>query len=226
MALQLYNSLTRRTEEFRAAGGGAGGDLCLRPTVYRARAPPACQELCQFPTCWCGICGSGLQRTLVQKSTDVGHLTDDADAGEDKIAKAARTERKHPMALAESYTRSFLEDMDRLNCVRPDISPRASGHIIEQIELVKTLLDKGFAYEAGGSVYFDITKFRDYGKLSGRDPEEMMAGARIEVSAENGNATRPISPCGRRPSRTTSCSGPAPGAWAIPAGTSNAPPCP
>jgi len=129
----------------------------------------------------------GSSVTYVQNITDVGHLTDDADAGEDKIAKAAIKERKHPMALAEHYTRSFFEDMDKLNCVRPDISPRASGHIVEQIELVKTLLEKGFAYEANGSVYFDVSKFPDYGKLSGRNTEEMMAGVRVEVSPDKRN---------------------------------------
>ena len=91
------------------------------------------------------------------------------------------------MALAESYTRSYFEDMDELNCVRPDISPRASGHIIEQIELVKTLLEKDYAYEVNGSVYFDVSKFKDYGKLSGRNIEEMMAGARVEVSPDKKN---------------------------------------
>ena len=85
----------------------------------------------------------GYNVTYVQNITDVGHLTDDADEGEDKIAKAAAKEHKHPMALAEFYTRSYFEDMDKLNCVRPDISPRASGHIVEQIELVKTLIDEG-----------------------------------------------------------------------------------
>ena len=120
----------------------------------------------------------------MQNITDVGHLTDDADQGEDKLAVAAKKEKKHPMAVAEYYTRSYFEDMDRLNCVRPDISPRASGHITEQIELVKTLLEKGYAYEAGGSVYFEVSKFTDYGKLSGRNVEEMLAGARVEVSPE------------------------------------------
>ena len=122
--------------------------------------------------------------TYVQNITDVGHLTDDADEGEDKLIVAAKKERKHPMALAEYYTRSYFEDMDRLNCVRPDISPRATGHIIEQIELVKTLLKKGYAYEVNGSVYFDVSKFEDYGKLSGRNVDEMLAGARVEVSPE------------------------------------------
>ncbi|MBN2595113.1 MAG: cysteine--tRNA ligase, partial [Sedimentisphaerales bacterium] len=125
--------------------------------------------------------------TYVQNITDVGHLTDDADEGEDKIGEAAKREKVHPMALAESYTRSYFEDMDKLNCVRPDISPRASGHIIEQIELVKTLLEKDYAYEVNGSVYFDVSKFRDYGRLSGRNIEEMMAGARVEVSPDKKN---------------------------------------
>jgi cysteinyl-tRNA synthetase len=91
------------------------------------------------------------------------------------------------MALAEFYTRSYFEDMDALNCVRPDISPRASGHIPEQIELVETLIKKGYAYEVNGSVYFDVSKFKDYGKLSGRNIEDMIAGARVEVSKEKKN---------------------------------------
>jgi cysteinyl-tRNA synthetase len=114
-------------------------------------------------------------------------LTDDADQGEDKIAKAAAKAHTHPMALAEKYTKSYFDDMDKLNCVRPDISPRASGHIVEQIELVKTLVAKGYAYEANGSVYFDVSKFSDYGKLSGRNVEDMIAGARVEVSQEKRN---------------------------------------
>jgi cysteinyl-tRNA synthetase len=100
---------------------------------------------------------------------------------------AAKRENKHPMAVAEFYTRSFFEDMDALNCVRPDISPRASGHIVEQIELVKVLLEKGYAYEVNGSVYFDVSKFEKYGKLSGRNVEDMMAGARVEVSPDKKN---------------------------------------
>lgn len=126
----------------------------------------------------------GYDVTYVQNITDVGHLTDDADEGEDKIAAAAKKEKMHPMALAEYYTRSFFEDMDKLKCVRPDISPRASGHILEQIGLVITLLKKGYAYEVNGSVYFDISRFAEYGKLSGRNVDEMLAGARVEVSPD------------------------------------------
>jgi cysteinyl-tRNA synthetase len=126
----------------------------------------------------------GYDVTYVQNITDVGHLLGDTNEGEDRMLVAAKREHKHPMAVAEFYTRSYFEDMDKLNCVRPDISPRATGHIIEQIELVKKLLEKGDAYEANGSVYFDVSKFEDYGKLSGRKVEDMMAGARVEVSPE------------------------------------------
>ena len=184
MALQLYNSLTRRTEEFKSLEEGRVGIYVCGPTVYGHAHLGHAKSYVSFDVLVRYLRYLGYRVTYVQNITDVGHLTDDADAGEDKIEKAARKERTHPMALAEFYTRSYFEDMDRLNCVRPDISPRASGHIVEQIELVKGLLEKGFAYEKGGSVYFDISKFPEYGKLSGRNIEEMMAGARVEVSAD------------------------------------------
>jgi cysteinyl-tRNA synthetase len=187
MALQLYNSLTRRTEEFVPLHDKRVGIYVCGPTVYGHAHLGHAKSYVSFDVLVRYLRYLGYSVTYVQNITDVGHLTDDADAGEDKIAKAAVKERKHPMALAEYYTRSFFEDMDKLNCVRPDISPRASGHIIEQIELVKTLVEKGFAYEVNGSVYFDVSKFPEYGKLSGRNTEEMMAGARVEVSQEKRN---------------------------------------
>ncbi|MHC4062428.1 MAG: cysteine--tRNA ligase [Planctomycetota bacterium] len=184
MGLQLYNSLTRRREEFKPLHKGKVGIYVCGPTVYghahfgHAKSYVSLDVLVRY------LRYLGYSVTYVQNITDVGHLTDDADEGEDKIVAAARREKKHPMALAEYYTRSYFEDMDALNCVRPDISPRASGHITEQIDLVKTLVDKGYAYEVNGSVYFDVSKFEDYGKLSGRNVEEMLAGARVEVSPE------------------------------------------
>ncbi len=187
MGLQLYNSLTRRTEEFVPLAEKRIGVYVCGPTVYGHAHLGHAKSYVSFDVLVRYLRYLGYSVTYVQNITDVGHLTDDADAGEDKIAKAAVKERKHPMALAEYYTRSYFEDMDKLNCVRPDISPRASGHIIEQIELVKTLLAKGFAYEVNGSVYFDVSKFPGYGKLSGRNTEEMMAGARVEVSQEKRN---------------------------------------
>jgi cysteinyl-tRNA synthetase len=184
MGLQLYNSLTRRKEEFKPVNKGRVGIYVCGPTVYGHAHLGHAKSYVSFDILVRYLRYLGYNVTYVQNITDVGHLTDDADQGEDKIAKAAAKIHKHPMALAEVYTRSYFEDMDKLNCVRPDISPRASGHIVEQIELVKTLLAKGYAYEANGSVYFDVSKFEDYGKLSGRKVEDMMAGARVEVSQE------------------------------------------
>jgi cysteinyl-tRNA synthetase len=187
MALQLYNSLTRRTEEFKPLHEGQVGMYVCGPTVYGHAHLGHAKSYVSFDVLARYLRYLGYRVTYVQNITDVGHLTDDADQGEDKIAKAAAKERKHPMEIAEYYTRSYFEDMDKLNVARPDISPRATGHIVEQIELVKTLLAKKYAYEVSGSVYFDVSKFPDYGKLSGRNTEEMMAGTRVELSADKKN---------------------------------------
>ncbi len=187
MTLRIHNTLTRRVEEFKPLQEGRVGIYVCGPTVYGHAHLGHGKSYVSFDVLVRYLRYLGYAVTYVQNITDVGHLTDDADAGEDKIGKQARQERKHPMAIAEYYTRSYFEDMDQLNCLRPDISPRATGHIPEQIELVQTLMDKGFAYESGGSVYFDISKLPDYGKLSGRNVEEMQAGARVEVSGEKRN---------------------------------------
>lgn len=129
----------------------------------------------------------GYKVRYVQNITDVGHLTDNADTGEDKILKRAQRERLDPAELVEIYTRSYFEDMDALNNVRPNISPRATAHIPEQIELVEKLIAKGFAYVSNGSVYFNVNAFKEYGKLSGRKQEELEAGARIEINPEKKN---------------------------------------
>jgi len=184
MTLQLYNTLNRKKQLFEPLEKGRAGIYVCGPTVYGHAHLGHAKSYISFDILVRYLRYLGYAVTYVQNITDVGHLTDDADQGEDKIAKAAAKEKIHPMALAEEYTRSYFEDMDKLNCLRPDISPRASGHIPEQIELVEKLLAKGYAYEVNGSVYFDVSKFSDYGKLSGRNVEEMMAGARVEVSPE------------------------------------------
>ena len=184
MGLQLYNSLTRRKEEFEPLEEGRVGMYVCGPTVYGHAHLGHAKSYVSFDILARYLRYLGYSVTYVQNITDVGHLTDDADEGEDKVVEAAKKEKKHPMALAEYYTRSYFEDMDKLNCVRPDISPRASGHITEQIDLVKVLLEKGYAYEVNGSVYFEVSKFKDYGKLSGRNVDEMQAGARVEVSPD------------------------------------------
>ena len=187
MGLELYNSLTRRQEEFVPLEEGRVGMYVCGPTVYGHAHLGHAKSYISFDILLRYLRYLGYNVTYVQNITDVGHLTDDADEGEDKIAKKAKAEHKHPMAIAEYYTRSYFEDMDKLNCIRPDISPRASGHITEQIELVQTLLVKGYAYEVNGSVYFDVSKFKDYGKLSGRNVDEMVSGTRVDVSTEKKN---------------------------------------
>jgi len=182
--LELYNSLSRRKEEFKPLVKGKVGVYVCGPTVYGHAHLGHAKSYVSFDVLVRYLRYLGYSVTYVQNITDVGHLTDNADEGEDKIAVEAAKEKKHPMAIAEYYTRSFFDDMDKLNCLRPDISPRASGHITEQIELVKKLLEKGYAYEVNGSVYFEVAKFADYGKLSGRNVDDMLAGARVEVSQE------------------------------------------
>ncbi|MGD8786445.1 MAG: cysteine--tRNA ligase [Phycisphaerales bacterium] len=187
MGLNLYNSLTRRKEEFVPVEEGKVGVYICGPTVYSHAHLGHAKSYVSFDVLIRYLRYLDYDVTYVQNITDVGHLVDDADEGEDKIAVVARKQKMHPMALAEYYTRSYFEDMDMLNCLRPDISPRATGHILEQIGLVRTLLKKGYAYEANGSVYFDISKFAEYGKLSGRHVDEMLAGARVEVSPDKKN---------------------------------------
>jgi cysteinyl-tRNA synthetase len=125
----------------------------------------------------------GYQVRYVRNITDVGHLTDDADEGEDKILRRARQERVEPMEVVETYMQSFFEDMDALNVLRPDISPRATCHIPEQIQLVQDLLEVDHAYETNGSVYFDVSSWPEYGKLSGRKIEEQ-EGGRIAINPD------------------------------------------
>jgi len=184
MSFEIYNTLTRKQEEFKPLEPGRAGVYVCGPTVYGHAHLGHAKSYISFDILVRYLRYLGYSVSYIQNITDVGHLTDDADAGDDKLAVAAAREKKHPMAIAEYYTRSFLADMDKLNCLRPDISPRATGHIPEQIELVEKLLDKGYAYEANGSVYFDVSKFSDYGKLSGRNVDDMQAGARVEVSAD------------------------------------------
>lgn len=123
----------------------------------------------------------GYKVRYVRNITDVGHLENDADAGEDKIAKKARLEQLEPMEIVQYYTLRYQHAMENLNVLPPSIEPRASGHIIEQIELVKKILEQGFAYEVNGSVYFDVTAYNKkytYGKLSGRVLDDMIANTR------------------------------------------------
>jgi len=184
MSLRVYNSLTRQREEFVPLAPPRVTIYVCGPTVYGHSHVGHAKSYVSFDAIVRWLRFSGHAVNYVQNITDVGHLTDDADEGEDKIVEEARRRGLHPMAVAESYTRSYFEDMDALNVLRPDISPRATGHIVEQIEQAQRLIERGHAYAVNGSVYFDVSSCPDYGKLSGRSVAELEAGARVEVNAE------------------------------------------
>ena len=183
-ALNVYNTLTRSKERFEPLAPPHIGMYVCGPTVYGDAHLGHAKSYTSFDVILRYLRYLGYQVTYVQNITDVGHLTDNADQGEDKVETKARAEQVHPMQIAEHYTRRYFEDMDRLNVLRPDICPRASGHIVEQIELVKRLIARGYAYDAGGNVYFDVPKWVSYGKLSGRTLADMVAGTRVEPAAD------------------------------------------
>jgi len=184
MSLKIYNTLTRQKEEFKPLHKDQVGIYVCGPTVYGHSHIGHAKSYVSFDTIIRYLRYRGFKVTYVQNITDVGHLLGDPDEGEDRLIRQARLEKRHPMEIAETYTRSYFEDMDALGVQRPDISPRATGHITEQIEIIKKLLEKKYAYHINGSVYFDVSKDADYGKLSGRSTEEVESGSRVEVRSE------------------------------------------
>ena len=181
MSLRLYNSLSREKEIFEPLVPGRVRMYVCGPTVYDYPHIGHAKSYVSFDVIVRYLRYSGYDVRYVQNITDVGHLL---DSGEDRILKGAEREKIEPMELVERYTRAYFEAMDALNVQRPDISPHAAAHIPEQIKLVQELLQKGYAYEVNGSVYFDITKWQEYGKLSGRKLDEQQAGARVDVNPE------------------------------------------
>ncbi len=182
--LKVYNSLGRELQPFEPLREGFVGIYVCGPTVYGHSHVGHAKSYVSFDAIVRYLRYLGYTVRYVQNITDVGHLTDDADQGEDKVGMKARQMGIEPMEVAEMYTRSYFEDMDALNVLRPDICPRASGHITEQVQMVEALLDGGHAYEVEGNVYFDVGSFEGYGKLSGRSLDEMMEGARVEARGE------------------------------------------
>jgi len=189
--LVVYNSLSRKKEVFVPLNSPFVGMYVCGPTVYGDAHLGHARPAITFDLIFRYLIHLGYKVRYVRNITDVGHLENDADEGEDKIAKKARLERLEPMEVVQYYTDRYHADMEKLNVKKPSIEPRASGHIIEQIELVKNILKSGFAYEVNGSVYFDVEKYHakhNYGKLSGRVLEDMMAGYReLEGQAEKRN---------------------------------------
>lgn len=179
--LQLYNSLSRRKEIFEPINSPYVGLYVCGPTVYGDAHLGHARPAIVFDLVFRYLKHLGYKVRYVRNITDVGHLENDADHGEDKIAKKARLEQLEPMEIVQYFSDRYHDDMDALNVERPSIEPRASGHIMEQMEMVQSILDKGFAYQSGGSVYFDVVKYNkehNYGKLSGRNIEEVLNNSR------------------------------------------------
>ncbi len=182
MTLQIYNVLGREKQPFRPIHEGKVNMYVCGPTVQDYAHIGHAKTYVSFDVVVRYLRNYHRYDVLyVQNITDVGHLL---DSGEDRVLKKARQSASTPMQIVEFYTRKYFEAMDALGVERPDISPRASAHIPEQIKMVETLIAKGHAYEANGSVYFDVRSYGDYGKLSNRRLEEQEAGTREEVRDE------------------------------------------
>ena len=179
--LTIYNTLSRKKEEFQPLVPGHVGMYVCGPTVYGDAHLGHARPAVTFDILFRYLRHKGYKVRYVRNITDVGHLENDADEGEDKIAKKARVEQIEPMEVAQFYTNRFHTAMERLGCLPPSIEPHASGHIIEQIQLVKEILDAGYAYESEGSIYFDVEKYNKshhYGKLSGRNLDDVINASR------------------------------------------------
>lgn len=185
--LRIYNSMTGDKENFTPINEGNVGMYVCGPTVYSNVHLGNCRTFISFDLVFRYLKHLGYKVRYVRNITDAGHLENDADSGEDRIAKKARLEQIEPMEVVQRYTVDFHNILQKFNNLPPSIEPTATGHIVEQIEIIKTIIDKGFAYEANGSVYFDVLKYNkdhDYGRLSGRDIEDMIANTR-ELAAQS-----------------------------------------
>lgn len=175
--LLIYNTLTRTKQAFKPIHPGHVGMYVCGPTVYGDAHLGHARPAITFDILYRYLTFLGYKVRYVRNITDVGHLEHDADEGEDKIAKKARLEQLEPMEVVQYYLNRYHHDMEALNVLPPSIEPHASGHIIEQIEYVKRIIDADYAYESCGSVYFDVSKYdkdHHYGVLSGRNIEELL----------------------------------------------------
>ena len=180
-SLFLYNTRSRRKELFKPLTEGHVGMYVCGPTVYGDAHLGHARPAITFDLVFRYLKHLGYKVRYVRNITDVGHLEHDADEGEDKIAKKARLEQLEPMEVAQYYTNRFNRAMDKLNVLPPSIEPHATGHIIEQEELVKEIMKNGYAYESNGSIYFDVVKYNEdhkYGVLSGRNLEDVHDASR------------------------------------------------
>lgn len=189
--ISFTNSLSGKKEEFSPLNANQVGIYVCGPTVYNDVHLGNVRTFLTFDLITRYFRFLGFKVRYVRNITDVGHLENDADEGEDKISKKARLEQLEPMEVVQQYTNGFHDVMRQFNILPPNIEPSATGHIIEQIEIIKKLIDNGFAYEVNGSVYFDVTKYNKehhYGILSGRNIEELMeSGRKLDSQDEKRN---------------------------------------
>ena len=179
--LKIYNSLSGEKEVFNPIHEGNVGMYVCGPTVYSNVHLGNLRTFMSFDVIFRYFQHLNYKVRYVRNITDVGHIVDDVDEGEDKIAKKARLEQLEPMEVVQRYTVDFHEILGAFNFLPPSIEPTATGHIIEQIEIIKKIIETGIGYEANGSVYFDVVKFNEtnhYGRLSGRNIEDMLANTR------------------------------------------------
>ena len=181
MSLQIYNTLSRKKEPFVPLHPTHVGMYVCGPTVYGDPHLGHARPAITFDIVFRYLQHLDFKVRYVRNITDAGHLENDAEVGEDKIAKKARLEQLEPMEVVQYYTLRYHQAVEALNCLPPSIEPRATGHIIEQIEMVKKIIDNGLAYEKNGSVYLDVNKYNEkypYGKLSGRNLEDTLENTR------------------------------------------------
>ena len=179
--LNIYNSLTGKKDVFKPIDEGHIGMYVCGPTVYSNVHLGNVRTFMSFDMIFRYFKHLGYKVRYVRNITDAGHLENDSDEGEDRIAKKARLEQIEPMEVVQMYTVDFHNTLNTFNFLPPSIEPTATGHIIEQIEIIKTILDKGLAYEVNGSIYFDVLKFNEthhYGILSGRNIEDLIHNTR------------------------------------------------
>lgn len=189
--LYITNSFTRAKELFQPVNPPYVGLYVCGPTVSGESHLGHSRPYVTFDVVNRYLQHLGYKVRYVRNITDAGHFEEEGRESEDKVSEKAKLERLEPMELVQRYTNLYHDMMDRLNCLRPSIEPTATGHIVEQIEMIKDIIQKGYAYEVNGSVYFDVTKYaqgHDYGKLSGRVIDEMIAGSReLEGQEEKRN---------------------------------------
>lgn len=182
--LRIYNTLSRQKEDFTPINSKVVSMYSCGPTVYNYAHIGNLRTYVFMDIFRRVLKYDGYKLKGVMNITDVGHLLSDADDGEDKMAKASREQQKSPLELAKYYSKIFFEDLAKLNIERPEIIAKATDHIEEMIKYVQDLITKDYAYEIDDGIYFDISKFEGYGKLSGINLEEQQAGARVEVNSQ------------------------------------------